>query len=152
MNRIICIGNRFHPQDSSGPKVYDILKSSTLPADTELIDGGLGGINLLTLFEHVDRIVFVDAVTGFTAEESIVVLEDPVKHIHINTDFGHSAGLGYLLRVAPLVIETPMPEVILLGVNGQPDNRLCRQAAKTCLSLLQHNLCELTITPVLCKH
>lgn len=137
LNRIICIGNRFHPEDCCGPQVYDLLLERTLPAHTEVIDGGLGGINLLTCLEHVDRVLFVDAVAGFAAGDDIVVIKDPVNALQIDDTFGHNAGLGYLLRVAPMIVETRMPEILLIGINGTPDNRLCNQAADTCLSILQ---------------
>lgn len=138
LSRIICIGNRFHPADSGGPQVHDLLLARPLPPLTELIDGGLGGINLLTFLEHADRVLFVDAVAGFASNDEIVVIENPVDKIDIDENFGHHAGLGYLLKVAPIVVESQMPEVILIGINGTADDRLCNQAADTCLSILKH--------------
>ena len=36
--RIICVGNRYRPEDSAGPMVYDQLVSDRLPKDIEVIE------------------------------------------------------------------------------------------------------------------
>ena len=36
--RIICVGNRYRPEDSAGPMVYDQLVNDKLPKDIEVID------------------------------------------------------------------------------------------------------------------
>ena len=41
MNRIICLGNPFLESDSLGPRVFAELAGRELPAEVELIDGGL---------------------------------------------------------------------------------------------------------------
>ena len=75
VRRIICIGNRYVPADAAGFRVHRRLTGLTLPPDVELIDGGLAGLNLLRLLEHVDRVVFVDSTDAPETTDPIIVLD-----------------------------------------------------------------------------
>lgn len=134
--KIICIGNRFHPQDSSGPRIFDQLQTRQLPEQVQLIDGGLGGLNLLGCLEEADKVIFVDSVTGFLPNGGTTIVDNPIEHLHVDDDFNHDAGLGYLLRIAPMVLDGPMPKVTLLGVEGNMSEKQCEEAVQLCLSLI----------------
>ena len=73
--RILCIGNRFVSGDDFGPRVYDTLAGMTRPADIEIVDGGLAGLNLLRYLEDGLPIVFVDALSGFAPTGEITVID-----------------------------------------------------------------------------
>jgi hydrogenase maturation protease len=134
--RIICIGNSLFSADSAGPKVYGVLADMALPADTELVDGGLAGLKLLPYLEYTDLVIFIDAVSGFLGKDGVVVVEDPVYSLHQDKEYGHHAGLSYLLQVAPAVIDSPMPKVLLIGIEGAADKDLCFEAAHCCLQYM----------------
>ena len=53
----------------------------------------------------------------------------------ISSDYGHSGGLAYLLRVLPEVAEGELPEVLLVGVEGPADDITIAHAGDTCLKL-----------------
>ncbi len=128
MTRIIGIGSLFASRDAAGLRVCDLLLAGTLPAGLEVIDGGLGGIDLLRFMENTERIVFVDSVEGFSPPGQLVVLT--ADEIAAAAEgYGHGAGLPYLLRVLPEVCTPPCPEVFLVGVEGPPSDRLIRAAA-----------------------
>jgi len=133
--RIICIGNRFFEPDAAGPRVYDMLASNPLPEGVQLIDGGLAGLNLLSCLEQTDLVIFVDTVSGFRDTPGIIVM-NTFDSLHIPSDYDHNSGLGYLLRVAPLVITENLPEIVLVGIQSGPDNCLCSQAARMCLEVI----------------
>jgi hydrogenase maturation protease len=135
-DRIICLGNRYFHPDSAGPMVYDILARRSLPENTERIDGGLAGLDLLPFLENVGRVIFVDSVVGFLAKPGIVVIDDPSNALRPELDYGHNAGLAYLLRAARTVLETPMPHISLIGIEGLPTDAICEKAADHCLQLL----------------
>lgn len=137
--RIICIGNCLFSPDSAGPKTYELLADTHLPAETELVDGGLGGLNLLRYLEYTDLVIFIDAVSGFLDSSGVLLIDNPAITLQQDEDYGHDAGLSYLLRVAPDVIDTPMPKVLLIGIEGRADNQLCRQAADRCLQYIHEN-------------
>jgi hydrogenase maturation protease len=136
MNRIICIGNRYIAQDAAGPAVYDLLSRQALPVDTELIDGGVAGLNLLGLFEKVGRVVLVDTVSGFGEDNGPVILA-PHDIVPLATAlYDHAAGLPYLLRILPEVLDGPVPEIVVVGIVEAWDDPVIADAARIVLSLL----------------
>ena len=62
MRRVVCLGGRHDGADAAGGLVHDLLARRRLPADLELVDGGLGGLNLLACLENAERVVLVDAI------------------------------------------------------------------------------------------
>lgn len=135
MRRIICIGNRFDPRDSAGPRVFDQLTSMDLPAGVEVIDGGLAGLNLLRFFDDADRIVLVDAVTGCGTPGEVIVLA-PEEVIALEEGFGHGAGLPYLLQVLRASGAMATCDVMVVGLEGRPDEHAIERAARISLKLL----------------
>lgn len=111
-----------------------------LPSDIELIEGGLAGLNLLPFLERGGRVVFVDAVSGFTRPDEIVQLDR--REIRGSQDpghFDHGAGLSYLLAVLPWVCEKEMPEeIVLVGLEGKCSRQTIDQAARLSVQLAAH--------------
>jgi len=135
MRRIICIGSRYVPADAVGPTVYDRLKQTSLPGNVEVVDGGLGGLGLLRFLEGTERVVFVDRVCGFGRPNEIVVLGEKEVAALAGQRCDHSAGLAYLLRVLPEVCEGHLPHVLLVGVEGDPDERIVGEATALALKI-----------------
>lgn len=133
MKRIICIGNRYLTADAAGPRVYDYLAGRTLPGDIELVDGGIAGLNLLGLVEGAERVVFVDAVSGYAEQNRVVVLT-PDQVPPSDTVYDHAAGLPYLFSILPHVCDR-MPELYLVGVEGIPDNAAIAEAAAASIGI-----------------
>jgi hydrogenase maturation protease len=136
--RIICVGNRFKPEDSAGPMVYDQLANHRFPGNIEVIDGGLAGLNLLRFIHGADRIVFIDAVNGFKPFDGVIVLNAEDASRHADTIFGHSAGLAYCLRVLPEVHDGKMPEIFVVGIEGATDPDKILKAAEISLKIAAH--------------
>ncbi len=141
---IICLGNRFVPGDDLGCRVFDHLANAPLPADVELIDGGLCGLDLLYLMEGKRRVVFADAVAGMAAHDEIVVL-DRAGVAAYAANYGHGAGLPYLLHLLPEVCRAPLPEIALVGAECRPeasaaDETTVRALAERCMALAVHGL------------
>jgi hydrogenase maturation protease len=143
MKRIICIGNRYISEDAAGPKVYKRLLRYTLPDDVEVIDGGLAGLDLLRFVEGAEQVVFVDSVSGFGQSNSgkqdanckIVVLDAAnIASVAANR-YDHAAGLAYLLHVLPEVCDSPVPPIVLVGIEGHPDERVTDTAASLALEI-----------------
>lgn len=135
MKRIICVGNRYNQQDAAGPMVYDRLTRRELPRDVEVIDGGLAGLDLLRFVQGAQRVVFVDAVSGSDGPDGVLVLDVDEAARLAGAMYDHSAGLGYLLRVLPEVCEGTIPEVLLVGVQGVPDQSAIAAAADMSLMI-----------------
>ncbi len=137
MNRIICIGNRYIDEDSAGPRVYDILNGGkNRPFDVEIIDGGLGGINLIPFFESCKRVILVDQLKNDGQPDEIVVMDASDVAATADRHFGHAAGAGYLLRMLPQACEEDLPEISIVGISGNPDESMIRRAAELTLKML----------------
>ena len=140
LHRIICLGNRLVREDAAGPAVYDRLQQCQLPASLELIEGGLAGLDLLPYLEQGGRVVFVDAVSGFTDDGQVVVLDQ--QDLVQQTDelvYGHDAGLPYLLTILPHVHEGVLPEEItLVGVEGAYNSAVINEAATLSIAIALH--------------
>jgi hydrogenase maturation protease len=129
---IICIGNRFVAEDTAGPAVFDRLQEmDPLPAGIEIIDGGMAGLNLLPLLEKGGRVVFVDAVDGFSGPGEIVLLDhQEIVSTLGDSHFDHSAGLAYVLTVLPQVCDGDLPEeIVLIGLEGACTPKMIERAA-----------------------
>lgn len=134
--RIICIGNRFRPEDSAGPMVYDYLVKGKLPENVAVIDGGLAGLNLLRFMEGAERVVFVDAVTGFRASGGVIILDAGNAAKNTDSTYGHGSGLAYLLRMFPKMHEGKFPEIFVVGIEGGADPDKITQAAEISLEIM----------------
>ncbi len=133
--RIICVGNRYVQADAAGPAVYARLRAAALPPGVELVDGGLGGLDLLRLAEGAERVVFVDQVSGFAAPGEVVELPGAEAAATAGPHYDHAAGLAYLLRVLPAVCAGPPPEVWVVGIEGSADAAAVEAAAAASLRL-----------------
>jgi len=60
--RVVCCGNPFKGDDGVGIEVFRLLKKETFPDHVEIIEGGILGINLFSLFEEGCRIILVDSI------------------------------------------------------------------------------------------
>jgi len=133
MVRIVCAGNRFSPEDSFGPQVYDHLMTQTLAPGLELIDGGLSGIDLLPCFEDARRVVVVDRINGFGEEGVLQRIEWVEIAQNRAVEYGHSEGLQYLLLCLPALGLIPRVEVILIGMDGPADEAAIASASRMAL-------------------
>jgi hydrogenase maturation protease len=143
---IICIGNRFVPKDTAGPAVFDRLQEKhPLPAGIEIIDGGMAGLNLLPLLEQGGRVVFVDAVDGFSGPGEIVLLDhQEIVSTLDGSHFDHSSGLAYVLKVLPQVYDGDLPEeIVLVGLEGACTPQMIERAAGLSIAIAAHGLKDL---------
>ena len=60
--RVIGIGNLLRGDDGIGCRVISELEKLDLPPDVDVVDGGSGGIGLISLFEGAEKFVLIDAV------------------------------------------------------------------------------------------
>ena len=136
--RIICLGNRYLPGDDTGPRVFDRLSEMPLPDGVRVTDGGLAGLNLLSLFEGERRVVLVDALAGFGTEGDVAVLmreEVADQASQASPRYGHAGNLAYLLAMLPEVCEGVVPEVVLVGTEGAADAFTIGRIADRALAL-----------------
>ncbi len=140
---IICIGNRFVNEDAAGLLVFDSLRTmGPMPTGVELVEGGLAGLNLLPLLEQGGRVVFVDAVRGYTQSGGIILLtHQEILQAPSQMCFDHGAGLPYVLAVLPKVCEGQLPEeIVLLGLEGKCAAPTIERAAEMSVAIAVHGI------------
>jgi hydrogenase maturation protease len=135
VTRIVCVGNRYIDEDSAGPKVFDYLTSRGHPTELDLVDGGLGGLDLLRWMEGVDRVVFVDTVWGIGSPGEVMVLSREQVAGYAPERYEHGAGLAFLLQMLPQVCPGPTADVMVVGIEGPCDQGAVGRAADLALSL-----------------
>jgi hydrogenase maturation protease len=135
MTRVICVGNRFVEGDDLGPRVHDMLVARGVPAGIDLVDGGMAGLGLLSLVEGRERVVFVDAVSGFGAPGEVVVLDRARAVAGASPGYGHQGGLHYLLAVLPEVLDGPLPSVTVVGAEAPFESATLDKVAAAALAL-----------------
>lgn len=135
MIRIICVGNDLRPEDSLGPRVFGLLSGRELGDGVQVVDGGLQGLNLLGLVERSERVVFVDSLSGFGKPGEVQVLSDSDPSVELPSDFGHSSGLGYLLRALEVGCDGTPPRWDVVGAEGTPDGGIVSAVAERALAV-----------------
>jgi len=93
MKKIICIGNRFAYPDSFGMEIYERYKEYLSP-NIELIEGGIGGLNLALHFESNEPILIVDHGSGF--EKKLLHIEE--LSLEFVKEYNHDTAFYYLLK------------------------------------------------------
>ena len=87
--KIICIGNRFIYPDNCAILLYEELKKLGINA----IEGGIGGMNLITHFEDDDEYLIIDYCIG---EKEILDKKD-IEKLEIK-EYNHANAFLYLLK------------------------------------------------------
>jgi len=114
--RIIGVGNPLAEDDGVGIAVVEQLEKEGMPAGVEVIDGGTGGLTLLTLMSGAARVILVDAlemgreagaVAGFAYAAGVFKAEGPGLSLH-------QAGLGEVLALGAELGE--LPELFIVGI------------------------------------
>lgn len=124
MWHIICFGNELHGDDGFGPEVYRLLTQRlseyTLSSEVQVYNGGIAGLNALSLFEHCDHVCLVDAQEsqGNVGRLTWYPSGQLPYFGEVNQD-GHGVGLSFLLRAVELLVK-PIPSISLLAVQIEP--------------------------------
>lgn len=138
--RIICIGNPLLSADAAGMRVLDALRSMKLDSEIELVEGGLGGLDLLPWFEGCCRVVLVDRVVGFAPPDTVLQFELANLLSHCRHEYSHAGGLLYLLNSLPYLGLDPMPAVYFIGIEGSGSAYAVQRAAELALETVHAQL------------
>lgn len=140
ISRIVCVGNRLITEDAIGILVYHELRSRLCGDHLEIINGGLGGINLLPWFEGCRKVVLVDRVFGFGQPGAVMHLDLETICKNGQEAYSHSGGLIYLLKSLPFLMIDPMPVVCMIGIEGAGGRETVRRAADLALEAVDENV------------
>lgn len=135
--RIICVGNSLVAADASGIQVFNELCSRSSRNHVEIINGGLGGMDLLPYFYDCDMIVLVDRVIGFAEPETVVRLHWDEVCADWQGACMPSGELLYLLKALPFLGISPLPSLCMIGIEGAGEREMIMRAADMALEVVR---------------
>jgi len=92
MVRILCIGNRFYYPDNFGMAIYEELLGRELEG-IEVLEGGVGGMNLALYFDDDTPVVIVD----YGIHHKKILTQHDIACMDIK-EFDHANAFLYLLK------------------------------------------------------
>ncbi|MDF2180184.1 hydrogenase maturation protease [Aliiglaciecola sp. CAU 1673] len=117
--RILCLGNKLHGDDGIGSRVFEELCHMCWPHHIGLIDAGVGGVALVPLFSHCDRVILVDALLDPKRPGKIVVKQNlDLYELHEDQPLVHGGRLDALLSMLPSLIQ-PLPRIDLFAITAK---------------------------------
>jgi hydrogenase maturation protease len=136
-SRIICVGNNLVAADAAGIQVFDELCSRSCGHQVEIINGGLGGMDLLPYFYDCDTVVLVDRVIGFAEPGTVMRLEREDLCADWQGAYVPSGELLYLLKSLPFLGIFPLPSICMIGIEGEGKGEMIKQAADMALEVVR---------------
>jgi hydrogenase maturation protease len=112
---VLGVGNLLLGDEGVGIHVVRHLESESLPAQTDLVDGGTGGFHLLEYFEIYERIVLVDATMDGRPPGTVTVLEPRFSSEYPPSLSAHDIGLKDLIDAVYLLDKRP--KIVLFAVS-----------------------------------
>ncbi len=117
---ILGIGNILQKDDGVGVYAATYLrKNYTFSKEIEIINGGVEGINLFSIFENDDTVLVLDSVELKDEPASIYLIPSYELSGHgLNSGGAHEIGVLQILDMLELQGK-PLPEVTILGIIPQ---------------------------------
>lgn len=112
---VLGVGNVLMGDEGIGVRVVDRLAEKDLDPDTEIVDGGTGGLHLLEYFLGHDRILLVDAVNDGRPPGSVSVSKPVYGRDYPPTLVAHDIGLKDVLDA--VILMDRKPEVWLVTIS-----------------------------------
>jgi hydrogenase maturation protease len=106
---ILGLGNLLLGDEGFGVHVAQHLQTCELPENTRVVEGGVGGYNLLGYLKGIHRLLVVDAMM-IDAEPGELILFKPGPHFKDNEQNGlsfHQTGIMELVQIVKLLGHEP---------------------------------------------
>jgi len=115
---ILGIGNILMGDEGVGVHVVNSLEKTALPADVELLDGGVGSFLLLEPMQTAEKVILIDATIDGQKTGSVRRLTPKFSKDYPKTLTAHDIGLKDLIDAFYLMGRTP--EVTLFAISIPP--------------------------------
>ena len=107
---VLGVGNLLLKDEGVGIHVIKALENEKLPAHVHLMDGGTGGLHLLSWLQGYDRIIMIDATLD----------NNPPGTVRLITDFpplmsAHEIGLKDMIDAMILTDDLPETHLIVIS-------------------------------------
>ncbi|WP_100641656.1 hydrogenase maturation protease [Alteromonas facilis] len=149
--RFICIGNLLHGNDGLGHRVFQQLQHYFLPANVDVIEGGIGGMTLLPLFRDIDHVVIIDIMKRDNNTGEVTLYPDVIGRLpaNANVNKAHGGDVTTLLGMLPVYLDkVPMVDLVCVNVTDVEHYSVAleeqveasvKQVCDTLIGLIEHN-------------
>ena len=112
---ILGVGNLLLKDEGVGIHVIRALEKENLPSGIDLMDGGTGGLHLLSWLEEYDRIIMIDATLDQNPPGTVRLI-----HPYYASDFpplmsAHEIGLRDMIEAMCLLGSLPEIQLIVIS-------------------------------------
>ncbi len=112
---VMGVGNLLMGDEGVGVHAVRELEQRGLPAGVELVDGGTGGLHLLSYLEKYNPIVMIDATMDGREAGSVSLLQPKFASDFPRALSAHDIGLRDLVEAAFLL--GPLPRIHLITIS-----------------------------------
>ncbi|RKY28856.1 MAG: Ni,Fe-hydrogenase maturation factor [Candidatus Omnitrophota bacterium] len=114
---ILGLGNLLYKDEGIGIHLIRELEKMKLPPNLELIDGGVGSLDILLSLENIDKLIIIDALKGGGAPATVYRID--YQELEAEIDFNnlslHQLSLLEVLSLIKKLGKLP-PKVLIIGV------------------------------------
>ena len=118
---ILGIGNILMGDEGIGVHVVNSLEKAALPADIELLDGGVGSFLRLEPMQNAERVILIDATIDGQKAGSVRRLQPKFSTDYPTTLTAHDIGLKDLLDAFYLMGKTPNVTLFAISIPALQD-------------------------------
>ena len=118
---ILGIGNILMGDEGVGVHVVNSLERAALPADVDVLDGGVGSFLLLEPMQSAERVILIDATIDGQKTGSVRRLKPRFSTDYPATLTAHDIGLKDLLDAFYLMGKTPDVTLFAISITDLQD-------------------------------
>lgn len=119
---ILGVGNLLLKDEGVGIHVIQALEKEELPSHVSLMDGGTGGLHLLSWIQDYDRIIMVDATLDDQPPGTIRLLRPRYSSDFPPLMSAHEIGLKDMIEA--MILTEKLPDILLLVVSTENINEV----------------------------
>ncbi|MBT8263014.1 MAG: hydrogenase maturation protease [Bacteroidia bacterium] len=114
---VMGVGNYLMGDEGIGVHIIQEMSKMDLPDAVDILDGGTGGLLLLSCFEAYPKIIFIDATMDGKTPGSISIITPKFASDFPNALSVHDVGLKDMIEAVYLMDE--VPEILLITISIQ---------------------------------
>ena len=119
---ILGVGNLLLKDEGVGIHAIQALKNENLPPDVSLMDGGTGGLHLISWLQGYDRIIMIDATLDDNPPGTVRLIEPRYASDFPPLMSAHEIGLRDMIEAMSLTDN--LPEIRLIVVSAANINEV----------------------------
>jgi hydrogenase maturation protease len=143
---VLGIGNILMADDGVGIRVIEGLRSMSLPAGVEVVDGGTSGADLVDILAERRKAIVIDAIDVGAVPGTVMRFAGDSWTEHASQAISlHEVGLGQAMSMVKLIGVAPQ-EMVVFGIQIQclePSLELSRPVKEAIGSVVQQVLTEI---------